>query len=270
MNKQKMCVRELQVTKWTWNAGRGLRAILFLALCSVYLVGAAQADRPERLLVYGASGRIGQHIVDEALARSYEVTGVTRTRERLDSYASRINVAVGDILDRSGTAKLIEAHDAVIVSIGGTPRDSDPENYIAALAARSLIEVLEGFGSDGPRVIFVGNLFTLIYEDGKTLLELGRVSESHENYAMFHGHQIALDEFRASTNVNWTVATPPNGLRLEGRTGNIRWGGDTLLREANGAPSQISREDFAFAVLEELENGNYVRRRFNVARAESE
>ncbi|MDJ0750221.1 MAG: hypothetical protein QNJ11_12095 [Woeseiaceae bacterium] len=132
--------------------------------------------------------------------------------------------------------------------------------------AESLIEVLQTFGDDGPRLIFVGNLFTLIYEDGKTLLEMGRVDESHEFYAMFYGHQIAIDMFRASKGVNWTIATPPNGLRLEGFTGKVRFGGDELLRDPDGKPAQISREDFAYAVYEELEAGRYIRQRFNTAR----
>lgn len=266
-----MVVVPVLSTTISWNRLMYIGRLL-LALLTIYCavpssaVGETNAAIVESVLIYGASGRIGQHIVDEALLRGYSVTGVTRNPERLAAYADRIDVETGDILDRDRTAELVAAHDAVIVSIGGTPRDKDPANYIAALAAESVIEVLEDFGDDGPRLIFVGNLFTLIFEDGKTLLELGRVDESHEYYAMFYGHQIALDQFRASNHVNWTVATPPNGLRLEGRTGKIRWGGDELLRDADGSPSGISREDFAYAIFEELEAGNYVRRRFNVAR----
>ncbi|MEO1202081.1 MAG: NAD(P)H-binding protein [Pseudomonadota bacterium] len=241
------------------------RRLLLLLLLAIAASAAPAADG-DKVLIYGASGRIGQHIVDEALKRGYAVTGVSRDASRLANVADHIDIVTGDILDRERTAELIASHDVVIVSIGGAPRDADPARYIAALAAESLIDVLAPMGDDGPRLIFVGNLFTLIYEDGKTLLELGRVPESHENYAMFHGHQIALDRFRASTGVNWTIATPPNGLRLEGRTGKVRWGGDELLRDPDGTPSGISREDFAYAVLEELENGNYVRARFNVAR----
>lgn len=173
---------------------------------------------------------------------------------------------VGDVLNRDQAAELIRQHDAVVVSVGETPEDKRPENYIAAAAAEVLIDVLEEIGADGPRLIFVGNLFTLIYEDGKTLLDMGRVDKSHENYAMFYGHQMALDRFRASRNVNWTIATPPNGLRLEGRTGNVRWGGDDLLRDPDGTPAQISPEDFAYAIFEELEAGQYLKARFNVAR----
>lgn len=242
----------------------------------LYLLGAAALVAPttvfaddtkiSRVLIYGASGRIGGPIVEEALARGYEVTGVSRNPARLDGFGDRINVEAGDILDPERTAELIASHDAVIVSIGGKASSQDPETYIAALAAESLVEVLGTFGNDGPRLIFVGNLFTLIFKDGKTLLELGRVPDTHENYAMFYGHQVALDTFRQSSGVNWTVASPPNGLRLEGRTGKVRWGGDELLRDPDGTPSGISLEDFAYAVLEELENGNNVRQRFNVAR----
>ena len=229
-------------------------------------VADAESTEVTRVLIYGASGRIGGPIVEEALSRGYEVTGVSRDPARLEKFADRIRVEVGDILDRERTSDLIASHDAVIVSIGGKPASQEPSQYIAALAAESLVEVLEQFGENGPRLIFVGNLFTLEYENGKTLLELGRVPETHEYYAMFYGHQIALDVFLQSEGVNWTVASPPNGLRLEGRTGKVRWGGDTLLRDPDGTPSAISREDFAYAVLEELESGKYVRKRFNVAR----
>ncbi|MEM8817399.1 MAG: NAD(P)H-binding protein [Pseudomonadota bacterium] len=223
-----------------------------------------EADSP-RVLIYGASGRIGSKIVDEALLRGYRVSAVTRDASRLDAYKDRVEVIVSDILDPDATRELLAQFDSVIVSIGGTPTDSDPAKYIAARAADSLIDVLTPMGTDGPRLIFVGNLFTLIYADGKTLLELGRVAADNPNRAMFEGHQIALDAFRAS-DINWTVATPPNGLRLEGRTGAVRWGGDELLRDEDGASSQISREDFAYAVLEELEHARYIRARFNVAR----
>ena len=239
---------------------------LSLALVAVFSAVApwATAAETDRLLIFGASGRIGSHIVDEALLRGYEVTGVARDAGHLDDYDDRIEVAIADILDRERTAELIAGHDAVIVSIEHD-RVDNPENYIASLAAESLIEVLEKLGDDGPRLIFVGSQGTLIYEDGKTLLELERVEEAHEYWPVYYSHQIALDGFRASQYVNWTVATP-HGLRLEGRTGNLRWGGDVTLRDEDGKPSGISPEDFAYAIIEELESGNYVRQRFCVAR----
>ena len=245
---------------------RLLNTLMFTVLVVLPMSSPAQQEPGDSVLIFGASGRLGGPIVEEALRRGYAVTGVSRDPKRLAAFSDRIAIEAADILDRKRTAELIELHDAVIVSVGGKPANKDPSTYIAALAAKSLVDILSAFGEDGPRLIFVGNLFTLRYEDGKSLLELGRVPDTHENYAMYHGHQIALDTFRDSEGVNWTVASPPNGLRLQGRTGQVRWGGDELLRDADGKPSQISLEDFAFANFEELENGNYVRQRFNVAR----
>ena len=242
---------------------------ILVALLALSAFGAAQGDT-ERVLVYGASGRIGGAIVEEALLRGYAVTGVTRDVSRLERFADRIDIEVGGILDRDHTAELVSKFDAVIVSVGGKPLDDVPANYIAATAAVSLVDVFGKLADDGPRLIFVGNLYTLEYEDGKTLLELGRAPKTHVNYAMYHGHQLALDTFLESRHVNWTVATPPNGFRLKGRTGNILWGGDELLRDPDGTPATISLEDYAFAIFEELDNANYVRARFNVARRSAE
>ncbi|MCH9696414.1 MAG: NAD(P)H-binding protein [Gammaproteobacteria bacterium] len=247
---------------------------LIVTIVSFFILGAPSLDAsPEgdnasthRLLIFGASGRLGGYIVEEALLRGHHVTAVSRDATRLESFKGRVNVESADILDHIRLAYLIGQHDAVIVSVGGTPRDSDPSNYIVPRAAQSLVEVMESMEAKGTRLLFVGNLYTLKYEDDKTLLELGRVDESHQNFAMFYGHQLALDIFRQSSNVDWTVASPPNGLRLKGRTGMVRWGGEQLLRDDDGAPSTISPEDFAYAVLEELQQGNYIRKLFNVAR----
>lgn len=241
---------------------------LFVTSACVSSGGSEEAatDAVPRVLIYGASGRLGGKVVDEALIRGYQITGVTRSPERLSHRADEIKIAVSDILDREATRKLILDFDNIVVSVGGPPRDQDPANYIAARAAKVLVDVLGPIGQSGPRIIFVGNLYTLEFADGKTLLELGRAPRTHENYAMFAGHQIALDLFRQANSVNWTIATPPNGLRLQGRTGQVRWGENTILKDPDGTPSTISPEDFAFAIMEELKNGHYIQKRFTVAR----
>ena len=252
-----------------------MRFVLLLVVCAVTQISCStvpsstpESAAPKRVLMFGGSGRIGGHIVREALDRGYRVTAVSRDPARIETQHEDLTVVQGDILDRERVRELVSQHDAVLVSVGGRPTSSDPQHYIAATAAESLIDVLEPLGPGGPRMIFVGNLFTLIYQDGKTLLELGRVDETHPNLRMFQGHQIALDRFRASDNVQWTVASPPNGLRLKGKTGDIVWGEDAVLRNQDGVPLTISPEDFAYAVIEELEAARYVRRRFTVGRKE--
>lgn len=240
---------------------------LFLLAIIGGLIGCNNPIIPEqkRLLIYGASGRIGGHIVQEALMRGYKVSGVTRDPSRLEGKYVGLRVIQGDILDRDSLRSLVAQHDAVLVSVGGPPANEDPSQYIAALAAKSLIQVLGSMEEGSPRVLFVGNLYTLEDESGQTFLVSRNVPTTHRNYAMFHGHQLALDIFRASTNIKWTVASPPNGLRLKERTGNIRWGDDKLLLDADGKPSTISPQDFAYSILEELEAERYINKRYTVA-----
>ncbi|MFK7958702.1 MAG: NAD(P)-dependent oxidoreductase [Lysobacterales bacterium] len=240
-----------------------------LALAAI-IVGACspqpiKSPEDSSLLVFGASGRIGGAIVTEALLRGYQVTGVTRARSRLEGKFDAIKIIEGDILDRARLAELIGEHDAVLVSVGGRPTSQDPARYIAATAAQSLIDILEPMGDSGPRLLFVGNLYTLKNAQGVSLIDQG-IADGHRNEAMFRGHQIALERFRASQHTRWTIATPPNGLRLSGRTGHLLWGEDTLLVDDSGTPLSISPEDFAFAMLEEFEAQRYEKKRFTVAR----
>ena len=241
--------------------------VLTLLLCCLALSACTQSlpqQNTETLLIYGVSGRIGGHIVDEALRRGYTVTGVSRDPSAVAPKPGMV-VVKGDILDQDNLRELLSQHRVVLVSVGGRPRTKDPKQYIAGRAAHSLIQALSTMGDQGPRVLFVGNVFTLEVEAGKTYLDLGRVTEEHRNYAMFYSHQEALDAFRESR-INWTVVSPPNGLRLQGRTGQLRYATDSLIRNSDGTPATISPEDFAYAMLEEVTNEKYLKRRFTVAR----
>ncbi len=242
-----------------WHAG--------IILLFTLITGCASSESvlpKQELLVIGASGRIGSVIVDEAIAQGYPVTGMTRNPASLAE--RNIPIVVGDILQPDQMSRVLPEYDVIIVSVGGAPTDPNPERYIAATAAQALIDVLSPLGAAGPRVIFVGNVFTLENADGQTFLEAGRVDATHRNYPMFVGHQIALDAFRESQGIRWTVASPPNGLGLKGRTGEVRWGGDQVLLDEAGKPSAISREDFAYAILEEVAASRYQNLRFTVAR----
>ena len=99
-----------------FNLLAGLFAVAMTAMPSTACAGDREISR---VLIYGASGRIGGPIVEEALLRGYEVTGVSRNPVRLEHFADRINVETGDILDREHTTGLVRSHDAVIVSVGG-------------------------------------------------------------------------------------------------------------------------------------------------------
>lgn len=74
--------------------------------------------RPERLLVVGASGRTGRHLVEQALERGYGVTAFVRDRSRLPIEDPRLTVVEGDVLDADAVGRAVRGQDAVLSALG--------------------------------------------------------------------------------------------------------------------------------------------------------
>ena len=77
-----------------------------------------------RVIVFGATGRTGRHVLRLALDRGHEVTAFGRSADRLDPEPG-VSAFKGDVLDPGAVAAAVEGHDGVIVCLGSTGlRDS--------------------------------------------------------------------------------------------------------------------------------------------------
>ncbi len=74
----------------------------------------------------------------------------------------------------------------------------------------------------------------------------------------------ALEQLRRDPQLDWTFLSPAAEMRPGTRTGKFRLGGDRLLVDANGQ-SRTSVEDFAVAMIDELERTAHSRQRFTLA-----
>lgn len=214
---------------------------------------------PLKIAVYGASGRTGSAIVAEALSRGHQVLGIGRDPTSIAQQHQRLSVAAGDILDTAGTADLIEGYDVVINAVRGPTDPNDPERSVAARSARSLVSALRNLGDEAPRMIMMG---------GGSSLEPGDGYEQWEDRPLAAAHRAALEYLRTVTDVRWTTLSPPWGGMLRNgrvRTGKYRVGGDVILRTPDGEFATISLDDFAVAMLDEIEEPRHVHRRFTVA-----
>ena len=75
-------------------------------------------DRPERILVIGATGRTGRHLVTQALERGYAVTAFARDPSQLEVRHPRLTIAQGDVLDAASVEGVMPGHDAVVSALG--------------------------------------------------------------------------------------------------------------------------------------------------------
>lgn len=240
-----------------------LALLLFAALAA----SAGYERRPGlEILVYGATGNVGTHIVDEALARGHFVTAVSRDPSGITKRHPNLTVVAGDLLDPGSVRELVSGKDVVVTSVRGViGDDKDPKKALQYLAVVNVIEQLRALGDEAGRLVHVGGSGSLEVGEGKLFADrLPKLFLPKKLELEIAGQILALEYLRAVEDVEWSYATPPKNFTNGDRTGNFRVGGDRLMQDERGR-SRISRADFAVAVLDEIELATHTGRRFSVA-----
>jgi len=242
--------------------------LLILVLAVFTHVGDAVGEEQPgslRILVYGASGKVGRRVVDEALTRGHIVTAVSRDPSRISAVNDELTVVQGDVLDPASVASLVTDQDVVIVSVRGVVGQSkDPNDTVTRFAADNVVTALRELGDQGARYIHVGGSGTLEVKPGVLYADtLPKVFIPKYLELAIYGQVLTLDYLRTVADVKWTYATPAKNFTNRKRTGAYQLGGDQLLKNSRGR-SRISRADFAVAVIDEAENAQFVKRRFSV------
>ena len=217
------------------------------------------------ILVYGATGRVGSRVVNEALDRGHTVTAVSRDPSRIKQQHYKLSTAKGDVIDQESVDELVSDHDVIVVSVrGSVDKSKDPEKTVHRMAAEILVGVLRGRGDSAPRLIFVGGAGSLEIEPGVLYAEdLPKLMPGFIRQEI-QGNLLTLEYLRTVDDVRWTYISPAKKFKPGKRTGIYRIGGDEMLFDKKGK-SKISMEDFAVALIDEVENSAHVMERFSVA-----
>jgi len=228
--------------------------------------------------IFGATGNIGQRIVAEALRRGHQVTAIARHESRVPKTArAKTTWRVADVLEADAIARVLDDLDVLVSTFqpGNASEDlaelirrsiADPGAYAAAAVA-----TVSAIAKTRPslRLIVVGGAGSLEIAPGLSLVDspqlgaaLDAIGIPREYGVAVAGHRDALNVLRLS-NRNWTYVSPPEHIGPGERTGRFRLGGDQPVTGADGA-SRISYEDFAVALVDEVEIPRYIQRRFTV------
>jgi len=198
--------------------------------------------------VIGASGNIGTKIVHELVARGHSVTAIARNAGKAPTGA-KITAKAGDAADVDATAALLKGHDAAISSAPFAPGLSPA---ILAAVKKSGVK----------RYIMVGGAGSLEVAPGKMLKDTLSLPEPVMKI-LSEGTE-SLKRLRGETALDWTFFSPAAEIGPGERTGKFRLGGDQLVTDAAGK-SRISYDDYAIALVDELEQGKHIKKRFTVA-----
>ena len=208
------------------------------------------------IVVFGANGNIGQVLVREALDRGHRVTAALRSTYKMPRMGGAVTTVQTDVSDAASVARAVEGHDAVVSSIGGFGHDNP---RIAIECAPAIVEGMLAAGVQ--RLVIVGTAGTLLGEDGTQRMDGANFPAFLRDEATSHRELQQYLKTLDASSIAWTYFSPPVIIEPGERTGSYTVGGDHLMVNGSGE-SYISNEDYAVALLDELEEPRHVGRRF--------
>ncbi|MCU1222422.1 MAG: NAD-dependent epimerase/dehydratase [Edaphobacter sp.] len=205
------------------------------------------------VVVIGATGNSGSQIVKELLSRGHKVTAVARNVDSLKGVEG-VTVKTDDLSNVDAIAAIIKGADAVVSAYQPPP---DRTDELVEVTKRE-IEAVKKAGV--PRLLVVGGAGLLEVAPGVTLIKSGHLPEAYMPIAV--SHEKALHVLQAS-DINWTYLSPAAYFVPGERTGKFRLGTKELISDAKGE-SKISFEDYAIALVDEIEKPAHERAYFSI------
>ena len=212
-----------------------------------------------KVALIGATGFVGSQLLYEALNRGHEVTAIVRRTERLPA-RTNLTAKQGEVMDTEGLAGLLAGHDAVIAAFN--PDRTVPGDVYERMVAgaRSIIAATKQSGVK--RLLVVGGAGSLEVAPGQQLIDQPDFPAEWKAGAGSTRQFLYL--LKDEPDLDWTFLSPAAMLQPGERTGQFRLGGDQMLVDAEGQ-CRISTQDYAVAMIDELEEPKHTRRRFCVA-----
>ncbi len=205
------------------------------------------------IALYGATGQAGSRILTELLTRGHQVTAIVRDTAKLASQPG-LTVVQGDVSSAQDIAEKIKDTDAVISAYAPPVDDTD---QLIPVTSR-FVEAVKEAGV--PRLIIVGGAGSLEVAPGVTVIDSGHVPAEWLPIAI--SHKKTLDLVKQS-DINWTYFSPAAFFVPGERTGKFRLGTNQLIANEQ-SDSRISLEDYAIALVDELESPRHERQRFTI------
>ncbi|MBS1554634.1 MAG: SDR family oxidoreductase [Bacteroidetes bacterium] len=204
------------------------------------------------LLVLGATGRTGRHIVEQALKQELRVTVLVRDPEKLIEFRHhpQLEILKGDVTNFPDVYNAVQGNDAIISALGRDGKDVSPitrgtENIIAAIrkSAVSRLICLSSFGAGSTRP-----------ESNWILRAMIRIAGLQKSFEAKAQQEILLYKSK----INFTLAMA--GTLADGSSmGDLFAYSVGQLPCIKGMPKKIARERVASFMLDQLRSQQWSR-----------
>lgn len=214
----------------------------------------------KKVVLIGSTGHIGSVILRELINRGHQVTAIARHADKIPFKADNLKVVETDIEDKTSIIDICKGADAVISAYN--PGWTNPNIYEDTLKNYSaIVDAVKESGVN--RLLIVGGAGTLFVKPGVTVIDSGFIPEeilpAVKGLAEFFLHTLKKEK-----DIDWVFFSPAGTFLDNGiRTGKFRLGKDDLIVDDKGN-SSISVEDYAVAMVDELENERHHKERFTI------
>jgi uncharacterized protein len=206
------------------------------------------------MILFGGTGTIGQRIYAEAVSREHQVSVFVRPGRDIPLSPPPAKVFKGDLAKAEDVAAAVAGQSAVVSALG-------PRGDVGTIV-KTYETLAAGLIKAGVRrLLVVGGAGSLELAPGKPLYDSPEFPEEWLAIAKAHGEVL---KFLKTTDLDWTYISPPALIQPGQRTGHYRRGQNQLLTDATGK-SEISAEDYAVGLIDELESAEALRQRITFA-----
>ena len=209
------------------------------------------------IALLGASGFVGSAILREALSRGHQVTAVVRHPEKLQTQVNLVTKKC-DVNNAQELAGLLSGHEVVISAFN--PGWNNPNLYHDQI--KGTASILTSIKLAGiKRVLWVGGAGSLEIKPGLLVMDTPEFPAQIRPASQATAE--ALASLRKETDLDWSFLCPTGRMEAGQRTAKFRLGADQPHIDEKGQ-SEISVEDYAVAMIDELERPTHIRQRFTV------
>ena len=211
------------------------------------------------VVIIGASGFVGTAIVEEALSRGYHVKGIVRNPEKVTISNPNLKVIKADVMDTANLTDLLCGEDFVISAYN--PGWTNPEIHYDTLKGYS--SILKAAKSAGvKRLLIVGGAGSLFVAPDVRVMDTSTFPQ--EILPGVKGlAKVLTDYLLPEIEIDWVFFSPAGNIFPGERTAKFRLGKDNLIVDNEGN-SNISVQDYAVAMIDELEKANHHQERFTI------
>ncbi len=180
-----------------------------------------------KLFVIGATGRTGQEVVQQAVARGHHVTAFVRSPESITLRNERLTVLKGNVMDENSLFEAMQNHDAVISTLG--PREVFKPGTLLHDSSLATTRAMNRSGVKRLVVLSAAAHFPGIPNRIASFVMRNHMRDS-----------LSMEAIVQANGLDWTIARPPRLTQEDSFTYRSREGaaprmGFTLSRKAVAA-----------------------------------